>query len=197
MGWASTPSSTTSVTHFTQPADPGADTSIVIELLPDGTPVLIRPIRADDKRMLSDGLRRLSGDSVQRRFLTPKRSFSRTELRYLTEVDGRDHVALVAEYPAEPVRRLIAVARFVRLSDDPEAAEVAITVADDWQRRGLGSLLSARLAEEARRLGIRRFTATMAADNVPAHRLMERLTDQLERHHAGFGVDELSLNIAA
>jgi GNAT superfamily N-acetyltransferase len=169
----------------------------VIELLADGAPVLIRPIRADDKRMLSDGLRSLSDDSVQRRFLAPKRSFSRTELRYLTEVDGRDHVALVAEYPAEPVRRLIAVARFVRLSDDPEAAEVAITVADDWQRRGLGSLLAARLAEEARRLGIRRFTAPMAADNLPAHRLMGKLADQLERHHAGFGVDELVLDIAA
>jgi RimJ/RimL family protein N-acetyltransferase len=185
------------VTHFTQPADLGVDTSIVIELLGDGAPVLIRPIRADDKRMLSEALLRLSDDSVQRRFLSPKRSFSRTELRYLTEVDGRDHVALVAEYPAEPVRRLIAVARFVRLSDDPEAAEVAITVADNWQRRGLGSLLAARLAEEARRLGIRRFTATMAADNLPAHRLMSKLTDDLERHHAGFGVDELVLEIAA
>ena len=74
----------------------------MIERLPDGAPVLIRPIRADDKRMLSDGLRRLSADKRQRRFLTPKHSFSRAELRYLTEVDGRDHVALVAEYPAEP-----------------------------------------------------------------------------------------------
>jgi RimJ/RimL family protein N-acetyltransferase len=159
--------------------------------------VLIRPIRADDKRMLTEGLRRLSPRSVQRRFLTPKRSFSRTELRYLTEVDGRDHVALVAEYPAEPVRRLIAVARFVRLVDDPEAAEVAITVADDWQQRGLGSLLSELLAERARLLGIRRFTATMAADNAPAHRLMSRLTQQLEQHHVGGGVDELVLDLAA
>jgi RimJ/RimL family protein N-acetyltransferase len=147
--------------------------------------------------MLSEALRRLSPDSVQRRFLTPKRSFSRTELRYLTEVDGRDHVALVAEYPAEPVRRLIAVARFVRLADDPEAAEVAITVADNWQQRGLGSLLSAQLAAQARSLGIRRFTATMAADNVPAHRLMSKLTDHLEQHYAGAGVDELVLDLAA
>ena len=85
---------------------------------------------------------------MQRRFLTPKSSFSRAELRYLTEVDGRDHVALVVEYPAEPVRRLIAVARFIRLHDDPEAADVAIVVADDWQRRGLGSLLSELLARE-------------------------------------------------
>jgi RimJ/RimL family protein N-acetyltransferase len=169
----------------------------VIERLPDGAQVLIRPIRADDKRMLADGLRRLSPESAQRRFLTPKRSFSRTELRYLTEVDGRDHVALVAEYPGEPTRRLIAVGRFVRLHDDPEAAEVAITVADDWQRRGLGSTLGAKLAAEARLLGIRRFTATMAADNRPAHRLMEKLTRHLEQHHVGGGVDELVLDLAA
>jgi RimJ/RimL family protein N-acetyltransferase len=169
----------------------------VIERLPDGAPVLIRPIRADDKRMLTDGLRRLSDESVHRRFLTPKRTFSRAELRYLTEVDGRDHVALVAEHPSGPVRRLIAVARFVRLAEDPHAAEVAVTVADDWQGRGLGSMLSEQLANEARRLGIRRFTATMAADNVPAHRLMARLTDHLEQHHVGSGVDELVLDIAA
>jgi RimJ/RimL family protein N-acetyltransferase len=196
-GWTFAPSSITSVTHFTQFASHRNNTWGVIERLRDGAAVLIRPIRADDKRMLSDGLRRLSDDSAQRRFLTPKRSFSRAELRYLTEVDGRDHVALVAEYPAEPVRRLIAVARFVRLADDPEAAEVAITVADDWQRRGLGSRLSELLAEEARRLNIRRFTATMAADNVAAHRLMGRLTDQLEQHYVGSGVDELVLDIAA
>jgi RimJ/RimL family protein N-acetyltransferase len=169
----------------------------VIELLPEGAPVLIRPIRADDKRLLEEGLRRLSPESVQRRFLSPKRSFSRTELRYLTEVDGRNHVALVVEDPDESERRLIAVGRFVRLVGDPEAAEVAIVVADDWQGRRLGSLLAAELAAEARRVGIRRFTATMAADNRPAHRLMAKLTEHLEQHHVGSGVDELSLDLAA
>ena len=147
--------------------------------------------------MLEDGLRHLSPQSVQRRFLTPKSSFSRSELRYLTEVDGRDHVALVAEYPGEPVRRLIAVGRFVRLHEDPEVAEVAIVVADDWQRRGVGSALSELLAAEARRHGIRRFSATMASDNVAAHRLMQRLTAQLDQHHVGAGVDELVLDLAA
>ena len=147
--------------------------------------------------MLEDGLRHLSDESVQRRFLTLKRKFSRSELRYLTEVNGRDHVALVAEYPGEPVRRLIAVARFVRLADDPTAAEAAIVVADDWQRRGAGSRLAEQLADEARRLGIRRFTATMASDNVPAHKLMRRLTTHLERHNAGYGVSELVLDLAA
>ena len=163
----------------------------------DGAPVVIRPIRPDDKGMLSDGLRRLSPQSAQRRFLTPKRSFSRAELRYLTEVDGRDHVALVAENPVDPVRRLIAVARFVRLHDEPEAADVAFTVADDWQGRGLGSLLGRHVAHSARNRDIRRFTATMQSDNVPAHRLMAKLTNHLEQRHVGSGVDELVLDLAA
>lgn len=159
--------------------------------------MLIRPIRAEDKRMLAEGLRRLSPESAQRRFLTPKRSFSRAELRYLTEVDGRDHVALVAEYPAAPARRLIAVGRFVKLQDDGEAAEVAITVADEWQGRGLGALLGTHLAHSARNRGIRRFTATMSSANLPAHKLMAKLTAHLEQHHVGGGVDELVLDLAA
>jgi RimJ/RimL family protein N-acetyltransferase len=185
------------VTHDTQGRAAARNSDSVLRRLPDGAPILIRPIRADDKRMLENGLRHLSPQSVQRRFLTPKRSFSRAELRYLTEVDGRDHVALVAEYPGDPVRRLIAAARFVRLHDDPEAAEVAIVVADDWQRRGVGSLLSQQLAARARARGIRRFTATMSSDNVAAHRLMARLTRHLEENHTGGGVSEVVLELAA
>ena len=183
--------------HCTQAAALARNPSGVLKRLPDGAPILIRPIRADDKRMLENGLRHLSPQSVQRRFLTPKSSFSRAELRYLTEVDGRDHVALVVENPAEPARRLIAVARFVRLADDPDAAEVAIVVADDWQQRRVGTTLAELLAARARGLGIRRFTATMGADNEPAHKLMRKLSDHLERHHAGHGVDELVMDLAA
>jgi len=169
----------------------------VIERLLDGARVQIRPIRPDDKGMLADGLRRLSPQSAQRRFLTPKRSFSRAELRYLTEVDGLDHVAYVAEHPSLPTSRLIAVGRFVKLQDDPHAAEVAVTVADEWQGRGLGSVLGKHLAHAARNRDIRRFTATMASENVPAHRLMAKLTEHLEQHHVGGGVDELVLDLAA
>jgi RimJ/RimL family protein N-acetyltransferase len=169
----------------------------VLERLPDGAQILIRPICSDDKRFLEDGLRQLSDESVHRRFLSPKRSFSRAELRYLTEVDGRDHVALVAEYPGEPVRRLIAVGRFVRLAQNTDAAEVAIVVADDWQRRGVGSLFAERLAAEARHLGVKRFTATMATDNVAAHRLMDRLTEHLDEHYSGSGVSDVVMELAA
>ena len=164
--------------------------------LRDGRQILIRRIRPDDKERLARGLRALSDRSVQRRFLTPKRRFSEAELRYLTEVDGRNHVALVAESPTAPTRRLIGVARFIRWPDDPEAAEAAIVVADYWQGRGLGTALARQLAARARGLGIKRFTATMAADNLPALRLMETLATELERRHEG-ATDELVMALAA
>jgi GNAT superfamily N-acetyltransferase len=169
----------------------------VFKRLANGTPVLIRPIRADDKHFLEEGLRQLSQASVQGRFLTLKRRFTRAELRYLTEVDGWDHVALVAESPTQPARRLIAVARYVRLPTDREAAEAAVVVADDFQRLGLGSLLVEELAQRARMRGIRRFTAAMSAGNVPAQRLFQKLTGHMERNHAGHGVAELQADLAA
>lgn len=165
--------------------------------LPDGTPVLIRPIRPDDKHYLEDGLRHLSPLSVHRRFLSPKTRFTRAELRYLTEVDGVDHVALVAEYPAEPVRRVIAVGRYVRLPEDPLSAEAAIVVGDDWQQRGLGSLIATELATAARAAGIARFTATMASDNAPAQKLMRKLTRELQVRSEGAGVSAASLDLVA
>jgi protein lysine acetyltransferase len=167
-----------------------------LERLPDGTQILIRQIRADDKRLLEAGLRCLSEESVYRRFLSPKHRFSRAELRYLTEVDGRNHVALVAEYPG-PVRRLIAVGRYVRWPDDPGAAEVAVTVCDDWQRRGVGSLFARRLATHARLSGVRKFTATMSSENVAAHKLMHKLAFHLREQHAAGGVSELVGDLAA
>jgi RimJ/RimL family protein N-acetyltransferase len=168
----------------------------MLKHLPDGTPLLVRKIRADDKRLLEQGLTQLSPRSVYLRFLAPKPRFSRAELRYLTEVDGRNHVALVVESPAQPVRRLIASGRFVRHGDDPRAAEAAIVVADNWQGRGVGSLLAVELGKRARGLGIERFTATMAAENVPAHRLMQKLTQEVQQRHEG-SVDELVARIAA
>jgi RimJ/RimL family protein N-acetyltransferase len=166
------------------------------KVLPDGLEIRIRPIQPDDKRLLASGLAALSPLSVQRRFLAAKPRFTKAELRYLTEVDGHDHVALVAESPEVP-DWIIGVGRFVRLAEDPEAAEVAIVVGDRWQRRGVGSELAAALAKEARRVGVRRFTATIAGDNRPAHRLMSKLTAQLEREAGGGGLSETGLDLAA
>jgi RimJ/RimL family protein N-acetyltransferase len=164
-------------------------------LLPDGTSLQVRPIRGDDKRGIVTGLSRLSQRSIYRRFLSPKTGFTSAELRYLTEVDGHNHAAIVIEDPAEP-EALIAVGRWVRLASDPESAEIAITVADCWQGRGLGSMLVSLLADEAHRHGIKRFTATVSAENVPAVRLLEKAADRLELRHNG-SVDDAVVNLAA
>jgi RimJ/RimL family protein N-acetyltransferase len=67
------------------------------------------------------------------------------------------------------------VARMHRSEDDPEVAEAAVTVVDDWQGRGLGSLLLDRLTQRARQLGVHRFEASLFTTNKPMLRLFERL----------------------
>ena len=159
-------------------------------VLTDGTRLTIRPIRAADKDELTAGLGRLSPTTVHKRFLSPKTRFSSTELRYLTEVDGHHHAALVAE-ESDPPHRIVAVARYVELPDEPGTADVAIVVGDPLQGQGLGTVLAAHLAEEAARNGIRGFSATMQSDNLAAHRLMAHLSGHLERRRSGSGQDEL------
>jgi len=137
--------------------------------------VRIRPIRPEDKALLSWGLTHLSEATIQRRFLTPKPRFTAAELRYLTEVDGHDHVALVA---IDGDGDLVGVGRFVRL-EDPAEAEIAIVIADPLQGQGLGTRMGYELVEEALRHGIERFTAAMHGDNRPAHALMAKLSARL------------------
>jgi GNAT superfamily N-acetyltransferase len=166
----------------------------VLTRLADDTPIVIRPIRADDKALLTAGLEQLSETSRYMRFLGPKPYFTDAELRYLTEVDGIDHVAYLALRGDAP-KELMAVARLVRDADDPRRAEIAVTVGDRWQRRGLGTLLGDHLAMAARDRGIRWLTATMAADNIGAHRLFDHVSTMLTHHRDG-PVDELWADLA-
>jgi RimJ/RimL family protein N-acetyltransferase len=132
-------------------------------VLRDGSAVLIRPVRSTDAPLIADGFARLSAASRQMRFLGVKKELSAAELRYLTDVDHHDHEALVALDRASG--QGAGIARYVRDADDPQAAEIAVTIVDHWQRRGLGTELLARLSDRARSEGIRRFTALADAGN--------------------------------
>ncbi len=164
--------------------------------LAGGTRVLIRPIEPGDKDRLVNGLRRLSEESIRKRFLASKPRFTAAELRYLTEVDGVNHIALVAVLERDP-EQLVAVARCVRLPDRPGTAEMAIVVGDPWQSQGLGRELATRLADAARAVGIRRFAATMLGDNEAARRLMRTFSRRLEEGWVGSGVREVLVELAA
>jgi RimJ/RimL family protein N-acetyltransferase len=143
--------------------------------LNDGREVAIRPIAADDQQRLRASHARLSPESRYRRFLAAKPELSTADARYLVEIDGSDHLALVATVPDEPDEPIVAVARYIRLPDDPTAAEYAVVVGDDYQRQGLASELMTRLAQAATAHGITRFQATMLADNVAIRRVTAKL----------------------
>jgi RimJ/RimL family protein N-acetyltransferase len=167
-----------------------------VRTLPDGTQVLIRPIAPSDKVRLSHALARLSRATIQKRFLSAKPRLGSSALRYLTEVDGHDHIALVALLADDP-DSIVAVARCVRLPDAPDTAEFAIVVGDVLQGRGLGSLLARELATAAQAAGIRRFSAIMQSENIAVRRLIANFTETLARDHVENGVREVVFDLAA
>jgi GNAT superfamily N-acetyltransferase len=163
-------------------------------MLRDGTLVVISRLTPADAPLLADGFARLSEESRRLRFLTPKPSLSNAELRYLTEVDGHRHEALGAIDPT--TGRGVAVGRFIRDERDPSCAEVALTVADEWQHLGLGKLLLSRLVDRAREEGVERFTALVAEDNENMQKLIERLDAPARVTHVGDKVAEYEIVLA-
>lgn len=134
--------------------------------LRDGTRIILRPIRPEDKERLSEGLERLSERSRFRRFMAPVDALSAEQLAYLTEIDHFDHFAWVATLETSPDFG-IGVGRYVRLEEDPSIAEAAVTVLDEYQGRGLGTLIVGLLAATARMVGIERFRAYVLEENEP------------------------------
>ena len=165
------------------------------DTLREGTQIECRHNRPDDKENLESALGRLSPESRHKRFLAPKPRFNSAELRYLTEIDGVDHAAILAVLAGDP-DAIVGVARDDRLRDLPDTAEVAIVVGDRFQGQGLGRELGRRLADEARERGIDRFTATLLGDNVAAHRLFHSISDRLEGRDEG-GTRVLTADLAA
>jgi GNAT superfamily N-acetyltransferase len=161
--------------------------------LRDGTPVLIRPIVAEDKDRLLDGFARLSPLSRYRRFMSPIDELTPDMLRHFTEVDYVDHFAYVAILAEEPGRPGIGVARYIRLPEDPTVAEAAVTVVDEYQGRGLGTLLLEALGAVALQNGIVRFRGYALDDNRPMVDLMTRMGADVEHDSPGLYRIEVDL----
>ena len=160
-------------------------------VLRDGSEVLIGPVGPADVPFLADGFARLSARSRELRFLGPKKRLTPAELRYLTEIDHRDHEALGAMDRVSG--RGVGVARYVRSFEDAQAAEIAVTVVDEWQCRGVGTELLAQLAQRAREEGICRFTALVGAGNVAMTRLVRTTGGYLVRRDSATLVYEIPL----
>lgn len=141
----------------------------------DGIDVVFRPIRPDDKELLRCGFERLSPQSRYRRFFRAIDHLSDKQLAYLTEVDFKDHYAWVALDPSDNECPGIGVARWIRATDDPTAAEAAVTVVDAYQSMGIGKALMFLVGRSAIENGIRAIRVNALGENKAVSEMLKDL----------------------
>ena len=139
----------------------------------DGTKALIRPIQPGDRERLQKGFESASEESRFRRFLAPLPRLSSRQLDYLTVVDHVRHEALIAVDPESG--QSFGTARYVCSDDNPETAEFAVGVGDQWMRIGLGTALLTALVRRARAEGIKRVTGVIQAENTAIKGLVAKV----------------------
>lgn len=136
-----------------------------------------------DRAQIQAGLKLMSHESIRNRFMGSKKEFTEKELDYFTTLDGWNHYALGVE-EAEGTHRGVAVIRMVRSVTDSREAEVAVTIIDEYQKMGLGSLLLDLIILAAAERGIDRFSFTFLPQNEGIIRLIEKKgAPKTERTH--------------
>jgi len=144
--------------------------------LPDGTDAFVLPLLRTDRATLAAEFETLAPESQRRRFLAPMRHLSEAMLEHLVDdVDGIDHVALVLCVQTSPgVYDPVALARIVRYGDVRDAADLAVTVKDDWQGRGIATVLLEALMRQ-RPAGVDRIVTEVFKANPASLRMLRHL----------------------
>ena len=165
--------------------------------LRDGTDAFVVPLERTDRAQLAAEFETLSPESRRRRFLAPVRHLSDAMLEHLVDdVDGIDHVALVLCAETTPdVYDPVALARIVRYADVTDAADLAVTVKDEWQGRGVASALLDVLVR-ARPAGVTRIVTEVLKDN-PASLAMLRRLGEVSLEDEGNGVYGVVVELTA
>lgn len=161
--------------------------------LANGQQVELRPLGPQDRTRIAASFERMSEQSRYRRFFLRLQELPPKLLDGLVDVDHADREAIVAIEPGSG--ELLGVARYTRDANDLAAAEIAVTVVDDWQRRGLGTALLEALTSRAREEGVERFTAAVLGENSGAMALLGQLGTAAK--HLDHGVVELVVDLPA
>jgi len=140
------------------------------EVLPDGTVIRIAPLRRGDRDAVTGLFARLSPDSRLRRFLSPKPALSDRETALLADVGSAERAAMMAVDLRDG--SVLGIARYAEHAGRPGVADTAVAVADEMQRRGIGTALMRRLVACARSNGLQLLTATTLWENRPARALL-------------------------
>jgi len=137
------------------------------DTLRDGTEIFFRPVKPTDDTSLSEMLYSLSAESIQKRYMTHTMRFPHKDVQQLTNIDYQHDLAIVGVVPGVGGEDIVAIAQYF---PDPktQAAEVAFIVQDEWQQKGMGTILLAYLTQIARKRRVRRFYAKV----LPANKLM-------------------------
>ena len=135
------------------------------EVLKDGTAVTIRAIRREDKGRLLEAFKNLDRESVYRRFFSPKKELSDSELDQLTDVDFSQVVALVVATQGADGEILIGGGRYAAEGED--RAEIAFVTDGNYRGRGIASLILKHLVRIAREAEVQHFDAEVLAENTP------------------------------
>jgi RimJ/RimL family protein N-acetyltransferase len=144
----------------------------VTETLKDGRKVEIRAQRPEDREGLRAAVRRASPETLYHRFFAVKREFSEREAHFFLDVDFVNQVALVAEATEDGRPAIVGGCRYVRVG--PGRAEVAFSVIDAYQGKGLGAALMRHIAAIAGEAGIEELVAEVLSDNAPMLKVFER-----------------------
>jgi RimJ/RimL family protein N-acetyltransferase len=168
----------------------------VVRTLRDGSVITIRPIQPEDREELRREFARTSPETRYLRFLGVVGELTDEMLTYLTCVDQRDHIALVATMTSPDLKseRGVGVGRVIRLKKEPHVAEAAITVVDDMHRLGIGSALAFEMARAAKAGGIRTIRADVLEGNAAMRGILENAGAQ--RVDSGDQAGALSYDLA-
>lgn len=149
--------------------------------LRDGTLALVLPLMPQDREAVRAGFEELSPESREHRFLTSVPHLTEVMLDHLVDdVDGVDHVALALVVVGEDHTGVPAgVARMIRYPEAPTTADVAVTVHDRWQGRGVATALLTELMRQ-RPVGVTRIVTTVAGDNDASLKMLRRLGPTVE-----------------
>lgn len=163
--------------------------------LGDGTRAWVTDLRAEDRERLAQEYAALSMETKQQRFLAPVDRLTAPMLRHLVdEVDGVHHVALALAVLTSPhTTEPVALARMVRYADAPEAADMAVTVKDDWQGRGVATALL-RVLVAHRPAGVVRVATEVQAGNDASLAMLRRLGPTAVRP-TGYGALDVEVRL--
>lgn len=148
------------------------------DTLKDGAEIFFRPVKPTDEATLSEMLYSLSQSSVRTRYMAQTFGFPHKDVQQLTNIDYSQNISIVATVPSAAGEQIVAIAQYY-LDPKTMAAEVAFLVQDEWQQKGIGTLMLAYITSIAKQRGVKRFYAKVLPVNKPMLAVF---------HNSGYGV---------